>query len=273
MTPRFRAKPGFTLVELLVAMSVGALVLVAMAQVISQSLTLTKRANTTLLAGNAASAAIDLLAADLDSLAVTSGSHTVLQADKGAVGSALPDVARLMMLTLPGSDNGAPSDRGQVRAVSYRLLFQDPITPGGSRPVYGIYRTMIAPQQTFDAFIGVEDLGDAFDAVPTTLDDYLVGNVVDFQVRLYAAGSSSALNSTTANGSDALPIRINGPSVLINNAPHTGATPEWLEITLVILQDRDNAVARIRDGTLSLDDAIRQYGVRLSRKVALRKSL
>ncbi len=260
---------GFTLVEMLVAFAVGAIVLVALTSIVSQSMTVSRKSNNVLLSNNAASTAVDLVTRDLESLSVTGRAHEYLQVFKEDVGG-VTDVARLLMLSSGGFDATNSSDFAQARAISYRLINQDPINPGGSRAIYGLYRSVVSVQDTFANYSGQTNLAVPFSLLAATLDDFVVGNVIDFQVRFFTDGNQAAAN---ASGSQLHPVRISGASSQINGVAYTGAPLTWAEVSLTVLEDRDNAVSRFESGTLTLEDARSQYGFRLSRRVPIRVPL
>jgi len=264
-----RGRAGFTLIEMLVAFAVGSLLLVALTSIVSQSMAVSRKTNSLLLSNNAASAAVDLVSTDLESLSVTGKPYEYLRVTKEDV-DGVTDVARVLMLTASGSDAASADDYGQSRAISYRLINQDPINPGGSRNIYGLYRSVVSAEDTFSDFAGQTNLETPFDALPPSLDDFVVGNVIDFQVRVFADGNQSPANVA---GLQSQPVRISGNSTQINGTSYTGAPLTWAEVTLTVLEDRDNAVERLESGSLTLEDARTQYGFRLSRRVAIRTPL
>ncbi len=264
-----REREAFTLIELLVATTVALLLLGLLVTIVSRSMAITRTANASLLAYNSASSALDLIALDLDSLAVTRQPFEYLQSIKEDVG-ALTGQTRLLLLSIASQDNTSAPDFGQLRAVSYRLLKQDPIS-GGSGPgaVYGLYRSTLDTATSFASFAGQTDLAPAFASLNASLDDFVVGNVIDFQIRFYPARDSVPANGS---GASPQPVRISGNGTTISGAAYAGVLA-WAEISLTVLEDRDNAMARLEAGSLTLADAKAQYGRQLIRKVAIRQAL
>ncbi len=255
---------AFTLVEMLVACAVAMLLLVSLAGIVSQSMDVSRRANNTLLAYNEAAAAIDLLANDLESLAVTRQPFEYLQMTTETV-EAAAGVSRLLFLSVATQDNTADADMGQLRAISYRLLRQDPISSGGKNPVYGLYRSSVSASDTFQKFSGQTDLASSFNSVTPSLDDFVAGNIVDFRVRFYPAGSQTPANTS---GGAVQPVRISGNSTKVNGSDYSGILA-WAEVTMTVLEN--SGVKLLDAGTIDLETARQRYGRILTRRVALRQ--
>lgn len=222
-----RTRRGFTLVELLVAIAISVIIVLALAAVTSGALKSSTTNNNSLLALSAANAALDLIANDLKSVA-TSGEtaltgpapaggpfpttpYEFLQARPDGSPVTTPDTklngttpALLMMNTISAQDSiSYPNDPGmQPRAVCYQIAFQDPINPSNnntSAKVYGLYRTVEPSSTTFVNFLGTNDLyGTASSSQWYSIlsgssfpasSSFIVGNVVDFQLVFYACPS------------------------------------------------------------------------------------
>ncbi len=260
-----RQAKGFTLVEVLVACAISMVLLLILVGIVSQTTAVSKKANSALLAFNAASSALDLIAHDLESLAVTRQPFEFLQTVKEDVDE-VTGVTRLLMLSVASQDNTDEADAGQVRAISYRLLHQDPVSAGGSEKVYGLYRSAATAKNTFETFSGQPDLTAPFGALAVSLDDFVVGNVVDFQVQFYAAGSQ-----VPANGGSAIqPVRIGGNATTVNGTPYRNGPVTWAEVTLTVVED--GAVKPLESGAITLADAKQRFGHKLTRKVAIPSS-
>ncbi|MDX6766462.1 MAG: prepilin-type N-terminal cleavage/methylation domain-containing protein [Candidatus Methylacidiphilales bacterium] len=262
---------AFTLIEMLVAVTIAALMVVMMANLTNQTATVSKRANNTLLALNAASAALDLLVTDLDSLAAVRGSSEFLQASPDAVDTV--NSTRLYLLALSPTDVTNADQAGQARAVLYRVAKQNPLGSGSGNQVYGLYRTALSANTTFSDVIGLSDLsGYAWSASPVR-DDFLVGNVAQFRVLFYAAGNSSVTNPAPINltSSSYQSVRIAGNNVKLNGANYTTSTPATAEISLTILEE--SGALLFRNGSIPIDRALREFGHTLTRRVTLRQPL
>jgi type II secretory pathway pseudopilin PulG len=259
---------AFTLVELLVAMAVGILLLLVTISIVGQSSQVTRQTTAGLLATSAAASAVDLIATDLESLA-SSSPGTILEMVPLTSINSFGEYGELFFLAIPGSDNAAEADRGQVRAVAYRIVDQDPIRAGGTNPTPGLYRTIIDTESTFTTFLGIEDLAQAFAAVPPSLDDFLVGDVASLEVRVFTANGTNAENQA---GGFTRSIRLTRESAHLAGTQVTGEPWAWIEVRVSVLENRDDILNRLRRGGQS--DAERRQLLeaqtqRLTRRIPL----
>jgi len=261
---------GFTLVELLVAMAVGSLLLLVTIVIVGQSSQVTRKTTSGLLATAAAASAIDLITTDLESLA-NLAPGTVLEMIPLSSNIPFESYGELFFLSIPCSDNLAEADRGQVRAIAYRIVDRDPIRDGGARPTPGLYRTVIDVNRSFNDFMGLEDLAPAFAAEPPSLDDFLIGDVASLDVRFFTARDQEPAN---AANSSMQAVQLTRNSAMIGGAPLSGSPLVWMEISIAVLEDRDDILNRLRQGSLSGDqrrELIDRHSQRLTRRIALRQ--
>ena len=244
-----RTRGAFTLVELLVSVTVAALLLGLLVSVMARALQMSQTSADTLAAYSSAATAMDLVATDLASLAVTRQPFEYLQArpesSPGLTSIPTPNVQpmRLMMLITSPEDSAQPSptasptpglaypDSGQVHAVSYLMAWQNPVsTTAGSNPgnsVFGIYRQVATAADTFKYVLGTTDLYNAMYVsgnvgsmqTPPALSAFVIGNVVDFQLAFYA----NPISTATGNGSPAVGSLLQ-PPVFINSASASAST-------------------------------------------------
>ena len=251
---------------MLVAFAVGAMILVSLSSMISGSMSISRKSNNSLIAYNAAAASLDLIGTDLESLAATSQPFEYLQIGNASVVTNGSNVARLMFLMSSANDISTnTSDSGQVRAVMYRLANQDVITANGSNSIYGLYRFCETNAGTvFRNYLGSTDLStnSGFSADATN-NDFLAGNIVDFQVRIYPPGSLTPINPNVTDV-----VRMSGAGITVGSTTNTNGVAT-AEVTLTVLEDRDNVMKRLAAGTLAITDAKRLYGHVLTRKVML----
>jgi len=248
---------------MLVAFAVGALLLVSLASMISGSMAVTRKSNNSLLAYNAASAALDLIGTDLESLAATRQPFEYLQIGNESVTGG-SNTAKLMFLTISANDiTTNTADNGQTRAVMYRLAAQDVIKTGGTNITHGLFRFCETNAGVvFTNYLGQTNLAVAAGfSLPANNADYLAGSIIDLQVRLYPPGSQVPINTSVVNV-----VRMGGAGVTVDSAANTNQIAT-AEVTLTVLEDAGEKM--LKNGK-SLDDVRKKFSHTLSRKVMLR---
>lgn len=139
---------GFTLVELLVATAIAAMLLALIASITSSATDASSRILDRLSAEEGAKVALEFMERDFDALASAEQGRTTLtlvqETLKGReAGAADVKSFWIMMTCRPMSD----SDPGAIRMVSYRLVFADPMTGGANtqKMRLSLYRTRLTP--------------------------------------------------------------------------------------------------------------------------------
>lgn len=266
-----RRRPGFTLIELLVATAITA-VLATVLLGISQNFLESYRRT---VSGNAverdARFALDLLSEDLGALVVP---RRIANAE--AINAVVETVngAETVWLTFLSNANDPDPDNvpGSPRAVSYRVAYLDPISGGGERPAFALYRSVAGMRQTLDDAIGEADLRqDFWEATPNTRpQDYLVGNVVEFRLRVRNPETNEWVDLSSPGNS--LRASAAGFSATGADGPAVGKQiPDVLEISISVIS-REGA-ERLRDGSLTLDESIKRYGRSFERRIPLTPAL
>ena len=147
---------GFTLLELMLAMAVTALLLVLLASVASQGLQNSRQINETVRMQSDATAALGMIASDLQALAIDVRPIEVLECQaetvRGVNSSWLMGLSRVY--DNPGSNK--QQNFGELRAFSYRMAYGDPVTGGtsGNTCVYGLYRKALTTGTTRSSILG-----------------------------------------------------------------------------------------------------------------------
>ena len=246
---------------MLVAFAVGALLLVSLASIISGSMAVSRKSTNSLIAYNAAAAALDLIGTDLESLAATRQTNEYLQIGNESVTGG-SNTAKLMFLTCSANDS-TTNTTGQTRAVMYRLAAQDVLKSGGSNITYGLFRFCETNAGVvFTNYLGQTNLASASGfSQAATNDDYLAGSIIDFQVRLYPPGSQVPVNTSVTNV-----VRMGGAGVTVDSAVNTNQIAT-AEITVTVIEDAGEKT--LKNGK-SLDYVRQKYGHTLTRKVMLR---
>lgn len=225
-----RIRRGFTLVELVTAMAVTAILVLVIMQITQKSIELWKRMQEDANSATSAGMAMQTLSRDLESFQVRSGNATyqwffaeVDDAMKGVPRNLnIPKSARCIFFVCAPDRNpaiGAKSSsresyrsilsnntdtQGDVGTVAYRLKFRDQVLNLPSRsgdrsifPLFSLYRQVISPRETFDYLLGRENLETAYKRYESDEDkNFLCENIVELSLVLnveYADESSSSM--------------------------------------------------------------------------------
>jgi type II secretory pathway pseudopilin PulG len=200
--PNRRSKVGFTLVELMVSITITALLLTVLVGIIGVATDTWARNSAEIRANRQAKAFLETMAKDFESLVTRPGGRFVwldMQMDTAAnlpsvtTGQAsASEAARLTFLTAATDrylgEIGGPNDRGgDISCVSYALRYQDPID-GSNNPVTSTFvfkRLLVDPDETFRDLLGQEDLAAAIGPYAARLEDssnFICENVHQFTV-------------------------------------------------------------------------------------------
>ena len=188
---------GFTLAELLVAMSIT-IVLVTLTVIITGSaIDAWKGARTEIRAAGQAKAMLNALGRDLEALVSRTGSRSEwLYASAqdemiGPEGESSPNAARMYFFTAASDryDGNAgdltKDEGGDVSAVGYELDYLDPVFGSESEEfsTFVLYRKLLVPDETFNGkLIGSPDLKQDFEVQSgvNELEDFICENVYEF---------------------------------------------------------------------------------------------
>ena len=254
---------GFSLVELLVAMAVSALLMVSLLSIVSKSMDVSKRANTGIIAKGSAQAALDLIVTDLDSLAVNRNAGEVFRFTNFAVlgtGAGFSNPATIYCLTTSPEDSYSTNNSGNSgvpRLVQYVIQYTN--NYASSSNCFGLYRNVLDPTNTFGSVIASgNQLDTSWNANAANVSNYpLVPNAVGMNVAIYSNyGSSNWVTSGVTNN-----------SISTTNFPR-GIV---LEISLTVLDEP--GFSRLGNGSGTGNNSpsalINQYGRTLVRRVLL----
>jgi prepilin-type N-terminal cleavage/methylation domain-containing protein len=195
---RGKSRRGFTLLELMVAMAITALIVTVLVSITGVALDAWRRSRAQVRASRQAKAALETMAKDFESLLVRGGNpyqwlvarvEPELAGGGGGLGgptdNQMPNAAQIVFFNsatdrYDGELGGNKDEGGDVTAIGYRLIYRDPILDQndgqGSYPVFALYRHLINPKPTFDKLLGKSDLIDAYKNFQR--DDYKPENFV-----------------------------------------------------------------------------------------------
>lgn len=236
-------KRAFTLIELLTAMAITAILVVLIMQLTGQSVRLWKVMREDTATASTARAALQIICQDLESVQIRADGNDnewfYAEVDRTMnglpKGLKVPRSARMIFFTCPMDRNPAVSatstrrsdyrsllasntdTQGDVSAVSYRLLFRDQVLNVPSKqgdhtifPIFSLYRNVITPRDTFDQMLGRTDLRSAYTRFESREEKrFLCDNIVDMSFILHVeyAHPGGGSNGKVEYRSVSLPIR------------------------------------------------------------------
>ncbi len=163
-----KLKRGFTLIELMVAMTVTTMIVTVLVSITAIALDTWTRSRSEVRASRQAKSMLDTLSRDLEALVNRRGANTewlsavvepmAAKAEGPAIDS--PNAASLIFYTSPTDRyDGAVSEEektiGDISCVGYQLKYQDPIQAQGAKeiPTFVLYRSLVNPDETYDKLL------------------------------------------------------------------------------------------------------------------------
>jgi len=194
-----RQAKGFTLAELLVAMSITIILVTLTVIITGSAIDAWKGARSEIRAAGQAKAMLNALGRDLEALVSRTGTNSEwLYASAqdemiGPDGESSPNAARMYFFTAAsdrydGNAGDATRDEGgDISAVGYELDYLDPIFGDESEKfaTFVLYRRLLDPDETFNGkLIGTSELKQDFEVQAGTneLEDFICENVYEFTV-------------------------------------------------------------------------------------------
>lgn len=302
MNPSFHFRPnrqsagGFSLVEMLVALAVSLVLLTLVASVVSNSASVTLTIHNRLAAYHDANMAFDYLAQDFGSLVPSSLTQNTLSIVPDQVAGSTGGTASSMWIVLLGrpasarQSNNVYLNQGVMSAISYRVAYQDPISPTDPAPSksFALYRSVVTttpsnflnqtPGTTWDLYANfwMNYWGTYSAGGNTPLDDYLLGDVVGIQVNLNYSYIPAPTDATPTPGATLISVPVTSgtgevaltPSGFTGNITSSGANiPLSVNITMTLL--RAHGATLYQKGAWSLQKAILQDGIVISRNIPI----
>ncbi|MBB5352603.1 prepilin-type N-terminal cleavage/methylation domain-containing protein [Haloferula luteola] len=283
--PKPLRRGGFTLIELMVAMGITAVIVTVLVTITGVATDTWTRSRSEIRAARQAKVMLDTMAKDFESLVARRGSNAEwLYAGVESV-SGMPKVtqgggssgsaAELTFMTAAtdryaGQIGDATMDKGgDVSCVSYRLRFEDPINGSQDQEAatYVLFRKLVNPDETFEQLLGEEDLQSAFSAFDSDVDqqqNFVCENVHQFTVTFLVEiprGQQGAgvdlgydtVRLTLSPGSTSSNFRLDGTGIETNLSTSGYTTEEiqsgrltGVEISISVLSDA--ALVRLKTG-------------------------
>ena len=252
---------GFTLLELLVAVTITAIIMVDLLSMTGVVADAWKNGNNKIFTNNEARAGFNRLAEDLDSAVIRDNIKgaewfVFAQGNEGFGGMQQPlRQPWLMFYTTPTDRDLAQP--GNVITVSYKLVAQDPIAGGSSGQfnLYGLYRAFPSggnpAKETFENALGQPDLKSFWSArsEATDKDNFYISNIFDFSFTFWA--SHYGTDGKSALQTVALPadtdIRLSSENLVVGNQTYPGGKLAAVDISMTILTQQGGQMAREGD--------------------------
>ena len=293
---------GFTLLELLVAMSVTLLLLGMVTYMTGASMDGYKGSRDKVVAGRQAKQALDAITKDFEAMvARADGSDNMwLYADVepnlstalgGPAGKTITNASRLIFFTgapdrYDGDIGGTNDNGGDVSAVGYRLAYRDQIsgtvaTAVGAFPSFTLYRHIVDPDATFTHLLGQVNLtapvapavSQFTDALDFTAENVLAENIYELTVTFLVQRASGVKRFTIGQNTGtqqyhSLVIKGNG----IFSKADSGSTEVaedgqlvGVEISMTVLSER--GLVMTEKGGMTREDIIKDYGIHYTHSV------
>ena len=291
---------GFTLLELLVAMSVTLLLLGMVTYMTGASMDGYKGSRDKVVAGRQAKEALDAITKDFEAIvARADGSENMwlyadvepkLVADNAAnttlVGPAnkkIPNACRLIFFTgapdrYDGDIGGTNDNGGDVSAVGYRLAYRDQIsgtaaTAVGAFPSFTLYRHLVDPDATFTHLLGQVNLtapaapavSQFTDALDFTAENVLAENIyeltVTFLVQTDVGVERITIGQQTSQHDE---FTVAGNGLEVDGAVQDGQLV-GVEISMTVLSER--GLVMTEKGGMTREDILKDYGIHYTHSV------
>lgn len=276
-TPSFtkQVRRGFTLVELLVALAITAVIVAMLVTITATALDGFTTSRNQVKAAREAKSAFDQLSRDLESLVVRADNNfewlwVATDSDApGPNGNTSPSSAQAVFFTAAtdrynGQLNTQQDRGGDVSTAAYKLLYRDPVS-NSENPNFSsfvLYRQLINPDETFNQLLAKEDLQavwrQGFESSLSDSSNFVCENIYEFSLSFvieYVQNEVTqtqrimVLNSGGANSVNDFRLRGNGISANGNtNADYADGRVIAADLSLTVIND--TALEALRGGGL-----------------------
>lgn len=249
------AQRGFTLMELMVAMTITTIIVTVLVSITAIAMDTWNRSRAELRAARQASAMVDTMARDFESLVTRSGNtNEWLSAisSQSLPGKKLKSTNAAELIFFSAATdryegeigiNNNKDKGGDVSCVSYRLLYKDPIANNGTDyQTFVLNRLLVNPDSAFNDLLGKANLTTAFAAFADkidSVDNFVCENVFQFTVTFNLEVTRTSTGTST-------PTLINVP-VTIGQAS-SGQVTDSLKI------NGTGIVTQMTSGNVSADE-------------------
>lgn len=235
---------GFTLIELMVAMAITAILVVVIGQLTRQGVDLWKTVRQDVNTTSHSRSALQVIAHDFEAFQMRGNNKyqwMYAEADKipdnAPKSLKIPRSVKCAFFACAPDRNPAVSSssalrgnyrearshnqdtQGDVNTVGYRLLFRDQIlnlpasndkNDTGSYPLFALYRQVIPPRETFEKLLGKENLKSAYSSYESKEEEnFLCENIVEMNLILniqYTDDNADATRGRVTYKSISVPV-------------------------------------------------------------------
>lgn len=314
---------GFTLIEVLAATGIMAVVILVVLSMTTNVLSVWNRSSGKLNSNYEARVALDLLATDFETLVMRNRPFCWIEVkysepDAGDLdyGGALPLMPELYFMArvedrprFTSNSSGGDPERiyGDICAVAYRVLYQDPIDPDKNEfPMFGLYRFIIDSEFTFTDVMNAPTDGDGnvlpvdslleqmkdsqyrdengdvqrvdTDIIKTIqmAENFLSANIVDMRVVFYYSDplNNNQIKPITVGNSptgDPLPFIYSNALYINNSSTSIPGTLEFVDIAITVMSPEGLAIVESESAEAGVNwpQLVTQYGTTFSRRVPI----
>jgi len=241
---------AFTLIEIMVATVVMAILTGLVIQITSEVLKVWNRSSGKLTTNAEARIAMDFLTQDLETAFFRNNNMTWLESEQVPLddpfGSGSSFKTTELKLFSPAQDR--PLGPGDICGISYLLKYSDPITgaESGDERTFILYRNVIDPETTFKDLMGKdnqESLNNMQWSDDSTIDsgrNFLVSNIIDFRIDFYVEDDGITSTETLVSAYSDKTVYGGENATVGPQSSSTDALKEplaYAQITLTVISD------------------------------------
>ncbi|MEN8694052.1 MAG: PulJ/GspJ family protein [Akkermansiaceae bacterium] len=274
-----KRQKGFTLVELLVAMSITVVLVSLVVAITGTALDTWRGARNEVRAARQAKIMLDALGRDLESFVIRPNNNSqwlfarTAEDEVGPENQPSPNAATLVFLTAAsdryGGDIGGSEDKGgDISTVGYQLKFEDPIFADFDETYskFVLYRNLVNPDNTFQGVLGQNDLEQAYDGYAGAGSDpanFMCENIYEFSIvfvveYLDRSGDKQLvrvpiIDTGALNSADKFVIEGNGLKANGTKPVYADGAVVSVDISVTVLSD--TGMRQIKNRTFNSDEA------------------